>query len=57
MMQSLFSKAKLGIEFLQSRACTITETRDLIFDLGKEALEENGNWVMLHRERPISPPM
>jgi hypothetical protein len=25
--------------------------RQLIFDLGREALEENGDWVMIHRER------
>jgi hypothetical protein len=25
--------------------------QQLIFDLGKEALEENGDWVMIHRER------
>ena len=25
----------------------------IIFDLGQEALEENGDWVLLHRERPV----
>ena len=25
----------------------------LLFDLGKEALRENGDWVLLHRERPL----
>ena len=28
-----------------------TGAQQLIFDLGKEALEENGDWVMIHRER------
>ena len=28
----------------------------LIRELGKEALAENGDWVTLHRERPIEPP-
>jgi hypothetical protein len=27
--------------------------RRIVFDLGKEALEENGDWVLLHRERPF----
>ena len=27
--------------------------RHLLFDLGKEALRENGDWVLLHRERPL----
>jgi hypothetical protein len=30
--------------------------RELIKDLGIEALEENGDWVLLHRERPIDLP-
>jgi hypothetical protein len=28
----------------------------LIEELGKEALEENGDWVLLHRERPLEVP-
>lgn len=28
------------------------EVQDLIMDLGKEALIENSDWVLLHRERP-----
>jgi hypothetical protein len=29
---------------------------DLLKDLGEEALEENGDWVLLHRERPLEVP-
>jgi hypothetical protein len=29
---------------------------NLIEELGKEALEENGDWVLLHRERPLEVP-
>jgi hypothetical protein len=29
---------------------------DLIRELGKEALVENGDWVLLHRERPLEVP-
>jgi hypothetical protein len=27
--------------------------QDVIFDVGREALMENGDWVILHREMPI----
>lgn len=30
--------------------------RILAVELGKEALTEHGDWLMLHRERPIQPP-
>ncbi len=30
--------------------------RDLLLDLGKDALAENGDWVLLHRERPLEVP-
>jgi hypothetical protein len=29
---------------------------DLLKELGEEALEENGDWVLLHRERPLEVP-
>ena len=29
---------------------------DLIEELGKEALRENGDWVLLHRERDVEVP-
>ncbi|HEX5707921.1 MAG TPA: hypothetical protein VFX96_11530 [Pyrinomonadaceae bacterium] len=32
------------------------EARKLTEDLGIEALAENADWVLLHRERPIDPP-
>ena len=32
------------------------QARNLIEELGKEALEENGDWVLLHRERPLEVP-
>jgi hypothetical protein len=32
------------------------EAERVILELGKEALEENGDWVLLHRTRPISVP-
>jgi len=32
------------------------QAQNLIEELGKEALEENGDWVLLHRERPLEVP-
>ena len=29
---------------------------ELLKDLGEEALEENGDWLLLHRERPLELP-
>ena len=28
--------------------------RKLLLELGKEALSENGDWILLHRSRPLS---
>jgi hypothetical protein len=30
--------------------------RQLLLDLGKDALAENGDWVLLHRDRPLEVP-
>jgi len=32
------------------------EVQALLEELGKEALVENGDWVLLHRERPLEVP-
>jgi hypothetical protein len=32
------------------------QAEKLISELGREALEENGDWVLLHRERPLEVP-
>lgn len=33
-----------------------TEAQDLIHEVGVESLTENGDWVLLHRERPVDVP-
>ena len=33
-----------------------TQARELLKELGEEALEENGDWVLLHRDRPLEVP-
>ena len=32
------------------------EAQELLIELGKEALGENGDWMLLHRERPLEVP-
>ena len=54
-MSILFSNARGHLKKLLDegdylRAC------QLITELGKEALMENGDWVLIHRDRPIEVP-
>ncbi len=54
-MSGLFERARRKLdEFLEENQ--LKKAQDLIRDLGKEALVENGDWVMAHREREIDPP-
>jgi hypothetical protein len=49
-MKALFDRAANQLTNLLKQKDR-TSAQQLIFDLGKEALEENGDWVMIHRER------
>jgi len=49
-MKALFDRAANQLRLLVDRK-DYSGAQQLIFDLGKEALEENGDWVMIHRER------
>lgn len=49
-MKALFNRAATQLRSLEERK-DFAGAQQLIFDLGKEALEENGAWVMIHRER------
>lgn len=51
-MSGLFGIAKDRLQKLIN-AGNYSSTMKLIEELGKEALAENGDWVILHRERPI----
>ena len=54
-MSDLFDAAERSLaELLQ--AGEHHQAADLLKDLGAEALEENGDWVLLHRERPLEVP-
>jgi len=49
-MKALFDRAANQLTNLLKQKDRAS-SQQLIFDLGKEALEENGDWVMIHRER------
>jgi hypothetical protein len=51
-MHALFSLATRQCEECLDRGET-GPVRTLIRRLGQEALRENGDWVLLHRERPM----
>jgi hypothetical protein len=54
-MGTIFALAQQRLEELLD-AGELTRALDIIEELGKEALRENGDWVILHRERPIEVP-
>lgn len=54
-MKSLFEKAMANMKDLIENK-DLKKSRDLLKELGKEALVENGNWLLLHRERPLEVP-
>jgi hypothetical protein len=54
-MSLLFANAKQRLEELMASG-KYAGAQALIKDLGKEALAENGDWVLLHRERPLEVP-
>lgn len=54
-MSIIFANAKRHLEELV-KSGRHTSARGLIEELGKEALVENGDWVLLHRERPLQVP-
>ncbi len=54
-MANLFAHAKMELKTLLWET-NRGEAQRLVRDLGKEALNENGHWVLTHRERPIQVP-
>ena len=54
-MSELFDMAESRLEELL-RGDRYEEARELLRELGEQALEENGDWVLLHRERPLEVP-
>ena len=54
-MSALFKRASEQLRALLNEQKS-SEAQRLILDLGKEALEENGDWVIIHRERTLEVP-
>ncbi len=54
-MSALFAHASRQLTDLLA-ADRVAEARGLLRDLGRESLAENGDWVLLHRERPLELP-
>ena len=54
-MSVLFDTANRRLETLLATGRN-EDAQDLIRELGREALLENGDWVLLHRERPLEVP-
>jgi hypothetical protein len=54
-MSALFTRASAQLQKLLSPD-QLGEAQQLIRELGKEALEENGDWVIIHRGRPMKVP-
>ncbi len=52
-MGALFNKA---LKLLESNPDNELQSRDVLLKLGKEAIAENGDWLLMHRERPIEVP-
>jgi hypothetical protein len=52
-MGSLFRKA---LTLLEKSPNDAELCRDILVRLGKEAVVENGDWILMHRERPIEVP-
>jgi hypothetical protein len=60
-MKNLFQRAQLRLSEILGRPGRTPESDDaeavkLIKELGKEALVENGNWLLLRRDRPLDLP-
>ena len=56
-IRAMFAQANAALHAILARepftASDHADARDVIRELGREALLENAGWVMLHRERPL----
>ena len=53
LMADLYMRANAA---LSRNVADITSQQDILGAVGREALAENADWVILHRERLIEPP-
>ena len=54
-MSSLFAHASRQLKSLVAVG-DFDQARELVRELGRESLAENGDWVLMHRERPLELP-
>ena len=54
-MREIFERAENKLEGYLA-IDDLDTARHLIWELGKESLAENGEWVLMHRERPLHLP-
>jgi hypothetical protein len=54
-MSVLFRRARIHLDKLIAED-RWSEAQSLVAEIGKEALSENGDWIMTHRERPLEVP-
>jgi hypothetical protein len=54
-MMSFFSNAKVELERVIGKGQSV-EAQEILRELGKEALQENGDWVRAHRDRTVEIP-
>jgi hypothetical protein len=54
-MSVLFHRAQVHLEQLLGED-RVMEAQHFIAELGREALAENGDWILTHRERPLEVP-
>lgn len=55
-MARIFALARKRLGTIEEMALA-TRTRSVLLALGREALAENAEWILLHRERLIEPPI
>jgi hypothetical protein len=54
-MNGFFRRAEEQLNALINQG-KLEEARAMLFEVGKEALRENGDWVLMHRARPMEVP-
>jgi hypothetical protein len=54
-MSVFYHRAKLHLDRLLSKN-SFESARHFIAELGREALTENADWILTHRERPLEIP-
>jgi hypothetical protein len=55
-MTRIFSLARKRLDGIEDHTLT-ARSRGVLLALGREALAENAEWILLHRERQIEPPI